>query len=60
MGLNQVENEIFWHFLKFGSFLEIAYYDSLQQCLTSTGGKTYEKNFWGCYLGQMSQNWAQD
>ena len=55
----KIEPEIrfFPHFLKFGSlvFLEIACNDSLQQCLTSSRGITYEKKFWGPNLGQ---NWA--
>ena len=35
------------NFLEFGSlvFLEIAYNDSSQQCLTSSRSKTHEKNF---------------
>ena len=35
----------FYHFLEFGSlvFIEIAYSDSLQQCLTSSRDKTHEK-----------------
>ena len=43
--LYQAQNEVFRHFLKFVSlvFLEIAYNDSLQQCLTSSGGKTHKK-----------------
>ena len=47
-GLNQVQNEVFRHFPEFESlvFLEIAYSDTLQQCLTSSGGKTHEKSFW--------------
>ena len=42
MDLNHAQNEIFRHFLEFGSyvFLEIAYNDSLRQCLTSSRGKT--------------------
>ena len=38
--------KVFRHFLKFGSLvlLEIAYNDSLQQYLTSSGGRTHEKN----------------
>ena len=42
------------HFLKFGSlfFLEIAYNDSLQQCITSSIGKAHEKNLWEPNLGQ--------
>ena len=43
----------FGHFLKFASlvFLEIAYDDSLQQCLKSSRDKIHEKNFWGPKLG---------
>ena len=38
---------VFCNFIEFGSyiFLEIAYSDSLQPFLTSTWGKTYDKNF---------------
>ena len=45
--LNQAQNEIFTHFIKFGScaFCEIEYDDSLRQCLTSSRGKIHEKNF---------------
>ena len=37
----------FCYFFKFGSlvFLEIEYSDSLEQCVTSTKGKTYKKDF---------------
>ena len=44
----------FSHFLKFSSlvFLEITYNDSLQQCITSSRGKTQEKNFGGLNSGQ--------
>ena len=47
MGLNQAQNEVFHHFLEFGLyvFLEFAYNDSFQQYLTSSRGKTHEKNF---------------
>ena len=47
MGKNQVQNKVFSHSLKFGSlvFLDIAYNDSLQQCLTSIRGKIYKKKF---------------
>ena len=40
-------NEVFCHFLNFRSlvFLEIAYNDSLQQCVTSSRGKIHEKSF---------------
>ena len=39
----------FCHFLKFGLlvFLEIVCNDSLQQCLTSSSGKTYKKEKFG-------------
>ena len=49
------EISFFCYFLKFGSlvFLEIPYNDSLQQCLTSSGGKTHESKIWG-------QNCAQN
>ena len=41
-------------FLRFGSlvFLEIAYNDSLQQCLTSRRSKTHEQTFWGPTFSQ--------
>ena len=39
-------------------FVEIAYSDNLQQWLTSSTGKTYDKSFWGPYLGQASENWV--
>ena len=57
MGLNQAQNKVFRHFLEFGSyvFLEIAYNDSLRQCLTSSRGKTHEKHFEGPNLGQTGQ-----
>ena len=50
MGLNQVQIEVFCHFLEFGSliFLEIACNHSLQQCLTSSRDKT---QIWGANLG---------
>ena len=40
MGLNEAQSEFFCHFIEFGSyvFLEIAYNDSLEQYLTSSGG----------------------
>ena len=46
---------LFLHFLKFASlvFLEIAYNDSLQQCLT-------KKKFLAPNLSQMGQNRAQN
>ena len=51
------QNVVFCHFLEFGSyvFFEIAYDDSPQQCLTSTGSKTHEK-FGSPNLGYTGQN----
>ena len=45
--LNQAQNEVFRHFLEFGSlfFFEIAFNDSLQQCLTSIRDKNPRKIF---------------
>ena len=53
-GLHQAENEVFRYFVGFGSlvFLEIAYRDSLQQCLTSSRGKIHEKEIRGPNLDQ--------
>ena len=53
-GQNPAQNQVFCNFLKFGSlvFLEIAYNDNLQQCITSGRGKTYEKKIGGPNLGQ--------
>ena len=52
----------FCHFLKFGSlvFLEIAYNDSLQQCMISSRGKTHEKNFGDQIWVKTGQNQAQN
>ena len=52
----------FCHFIKFGLsvFLEIAYNDSLQQCLKSSRGKTHEKYFGGPNFDKTSQNWARN
>ena len=60
MGLNPTQNEVFCHFLEFESydFSEIAYNDSLRQCLTSSRDKTHEKNLGGPNLGQTGQSWA--
>ena len=43
--LNHAQNEVFGNFIKFGSyiFLEIEYDECLRQCLTSSRGKTHEK-----------------
>ena len=54
MDLNQAQNEVFHHFLEFGSLvlLEIAYNDNLQQFLTFRRNKTHKKkHFWGPNLG---------
>ena len=58
MDLNQAQNEVFRHFLEFGSylFLEVAFNDSLQQYLTSSIGKTHEKKFGDPNLGKAGQN----
>ena len=52
----------FCHFLKFGLSvsLEIAYNDSLQQCLTYNRSKTHEKKFWGPNLGQRERNQSRN
>ena len=46
--------KVFLPFFQVGSlvFLEIAYKDSLQQCITSSRGKTHEKKFLGPNLGK--------
>ena len=51
-GQNQAQNCFFYHFLKFGLLvlLEVAYDSSLEQCLTTSGGKTHR--YWGPSLGQ--------
>ena len=56
----RTKTRFFCHFLRFGSlvFLENAYNDNLQQFLTSSRGKSYEKkNFLrgGANLGQRRQ-----
>ena len=45
-GLNQNQNEVYYLFLEFGSyvFLEIEYDNNLRQFLTSRRYKTHEKN----------------
>ena len=50
---NQTWNQVFQHFLNFGSlvFLEMTYSDSLQQCLISSRGKTEKKIIQGPKLG---------
>ena len=58
-GLNQVKNEVFLHFIKFGQlvFLELAHNDTLQQYLTSSRGKRHKTNSGASNLGQ---NWTQN
>ena len=48
MGQIQVKNQAFCDFLTFSSlvFVEIAYNDSLQEYLISSGGKSTKNNFW--------------
>ena len=43
-----IKIRVFYHFLKCDSlvFLEIAQDDRLEQCLTTSRGKTHEKNLW--------------
>ena len=57
-----LETRFFCHFLKFGSlvFLEIAYSDSLQQCITTRRGKTHEKIFGDQLWIKTDQNQAQN
>ena len=45
---NLFQNQVFCHFLKFGSlvFLEIAYNDRLQHYVTCSRGKIYQKKIW--------------
>ena len=52
----------FFHFLKFGLlvFLEIAYKDILQQCITFSRGKTHEKKFGDQIWTRVGQNQAQN
>ena len=56
MGQNWTQNQVFCYFFKLGSlvFLDIAYNDSLEQCLTCSRGKTHKKYF----LDQRGQNWS--
>ena len=52
----------FFQFLKFGSlvFLEIAYSDSLEQCITSSRDKTHKKNFRDQIWDKTDQNHTQN
>ena len=44
----------------FISCLEIAYNDSLQQCITSSRGKTHETDFWGTKFGlKLARIWPE-
>ena len=62
MGLSQAQNQVFRHLLEFGSYFyyEIAYDDSLRQCLTSARSKISEKKNWGPNLGLTNQNRARN
>ena len=53
MGLNHAQNVFLCHFLEFESlvFLEVEYSDSLQQCLTSSGGNIHKIIGKGANLG---------
>ena len=59
-GLNQVQNEVFRHFLEFELlvFLEIAYNYRLQQCLTSNLGQSHVKIFENQNLAPHEPNWS--
>ena len=59
MGQNQAQNQVFCYFFKFGSlvFLEIAQDDSLEHDLTTSRGKTHEKN-WGFQSGSRIRVFA--
>ena len=50
--------DFFCYLLKFGSlvFFEIAYNDSLKECLTFSRGKIHENSFLGLNFGQIGQN----
>ena len=54
-GLHWAQNEVFGNFLDCGLlvFLESAYNDSLQQCLTSSRGKTHKKVFGTLILAKV-------
>ena len=56
-GPKLAQNEVFHHFREFGSlvFLEIAYSDSLQQCLTASRGKTYKIKFGNPHLTKQAK-----
>ena len=47
------KTSFFCHIFKFDwlVFLEIAYNDNLEQCITSGWGKSHQENFWGTILG---------
>ena len=52
-GQNRVQNKFFFNFLKLVLlvFPEIAYDYGLEHYLTTSRGKSHEKNFWGPKLG---------
>ena len=55
------ETSFFCHFLKcvFLVFFEFTYSDSLQQCVTSSGGKILEKNFWAQIWAKGIKIWPE-
>ena len=57
-----IKIRVFYHFLKCDSlvFLEIAQDDCLEQCLTTSRGKTRRKSFVSSNLGQMDKNLVQN
>ena len=61
-GQNRSQNQVFCYFLKFALlvFLEIAYSDRLQQCVTCSRNKIFEKKIWGPNLVQSGQNRASN
>ena len=69
-GQNPPQNRCFCNFFKFNLlvFLKMVYSDSLQQCITSSRGQTYEKKIGGPNLGQNgpkslvfgAPNWVQN
>ena len=62
MGQIEPSTRFFCHFLKFGSlvFLEIAYNDSLQQCMTFSRDKAHEEKIEAQILAKTDQNWDQN
>ena len=61
-GQNWAPNQVFCHFLRLDLlvFLEIAYNDSLQQCIRSSRGETTKKIFDDQVWAKTGQNQAQN